>query len=341
MGPILIFDKSTLQSLNVDESVWLDAHYLVNITPLFFVETLSDLEKEIKNGRTAEDIVGNLAEKTPTGGRPNVHHESLCIAELLGNSVTMDGRPVVGGGKPVFSGDKSGIVFDQAPEIDALHRWEQKQFLEIERKVAKGWRKALSNLDLDSLYQLGKIAIAQHNRPKNLREVKILADSLIRKPNSRFVRNLLPYLIPEDFKEVIKKLLNNTGNISLMTYAPYTAHVLTVDLFFCIALGANLIARTRPSHKIDMAYLYYLPFCMVFTSNDNLHIKTAPLFMNDKQVFVRGVDLKSDLAKLDKHYSALPQKIKDRGVISFAAYPPTEGDFLVANLWDKLMSPSW
>lgn len=45
VGPILIFDKSTLQSLNVDESVWLDAFYLPNITPLFFIETLADLEK--------------------------------------------------------------------------------------------------------------------------------------------------------------------------------------------------------------------------------------------------------------------------------------------------------
>lgn len=26
MGPILIFDKSTLQSLNMDESVWLEQH---------------------------------------------------------------------------------------------------------------------------------------------------------------------------------------------------------------------------------------------------------------------------------------------------------------------------
>ncbi len=54
VGPILIFDKSTLQSLSVDESVWLDAFYLSNITPLFFVETLADLEKEVATGRTPE-----------------------------------------------------------------------------------------------------------------------------------------------------------------------------------------------------------------------------------------------------------------------------------------------
>jgi hypothetical protein len=50
MGPITIFDKSALQSLSMDESVWLDAFFLVNIVPLFYVETLADLEKEVAEG---------------------------------------------------------------------------------------------------------------------------------------------------------------------------------------------------------------------------------------------------------------------------------------------------
>jgi hypothetical protein len=45
-GPILIFDKSTLESLSVDEAVLMDNFYLSNITPIFFVECLADLEKK-------------------------------------------------------------------------------------------------------------------------------------------------------------------------------------------------------------------------------------------------------------------------------------------------------
>jgi hypothetical protein len=56
LGPILIFDKSFLQSLNVDEAVWLDNFFLTVITPLFFVETLADLEKEVHRGRTPEQV---------------------------------------------------------------------------------------------------------------------------------------------------------------------------------------------------------------------------------------------------------------------------------------------
>jgi hypothetical protein len=44
-GPSLIFDKSSLESLNLDEAALLDHFYRSNITPLFFVECLADLEK--------------------------------------------------------------------------------------------------------------------------------------------------------------------------------------------------------------------------------------------------------------------------------------------------------
>lgn len=116
-GPIIIFDKSTLQSLSADESVWLDAFYRPNITPLFFVETLADLEKEVDGGRTPEQVVGNLAEKTPSMGLPNVHHLTLCISELLGQTVEMRRFPVISGGESVVSGGRKGIVFKEPPEM--------------------------------------------------------------------------------------------------------------------------------------------------------------------------------------------------------------------------------
>src|SRR5258708_37964758 len=85
MGPILIFDKSTLQSLNPDESVWLDNFFLTNITPLFYIETLADLEKEVRLGKTPEQAVGELAHKTPDmQSQANIHHMTLVWAELMG-----------------------------------------------------------------------------------------------------------------------------------------------------------------------------------------------------------------------------------------------------------------
>jgi hypothetical protein len=111
-------------------------------------------------------------------------------------------------------------------------------------------------------------------------------------------------------------------------------------LFFYLAIAADLISRARPSNKVDLAYLYYLPFCKVFTSNDSLHERMVPLFLRANQTFVKGTELKEDLAKLDQHYSRLPKEVKDRGLFHFAAYPPTDSSFLVTRLWDKHM-PRW
>jgi hypothetical protein len=65
MGPITLFDKSFLQSLSVDEAVLFDNFFLTNIAPIFFAETLADLEKAIKAGRTPDQEVGLIAVKTP------------------------------------------------------------------------------------------------------------------------------------------------------------------------------------------------------------------------------------------------------------------------------------
>ncbi len=78
MGPISLFDKSFLHSLHINDSVWFDNFYSANISPLFYIETLADLDKEMKGGKTAEQVVGIIASKTPERkGSPNVHHMDL------------------------------------------------------------------------------------------------------------------------------------------------------------------------------------------------------------------------------------------------------------------------
>ena len=50
MGPIALFDKSFLQSLSLDESVWFDHFFFVNVCPIFYGETLADLDKTVREG---------------------------------------------------------------------------------------------------------------------------------------------------------------------------------------------------------------------------------------------------------------------------------------------------
>ena len=101
---------------------------------------------------------------------------------------------------------------------------------------------------------------------------------------------------------------------ALREFAPYFRHTFGVDLFFHLAIAADHISRVRPKgkadNKVDIAYVYYLPFCHVFVSNDKLHKRVVPLFLREDQSFIVGEDLKADLQSLDTHFSQLHNLIR-------------------------------
>jgi len=138
VGPITLFDKSFLQSLSLDEAVWFDNFFTTNICPLFYVETLADLEKAVREGRTPEQEVGIIASKTPElHSSPNTFHGQLMMSNFFGHSIPMDGRIFKSGGHPVKADGKTGVVFDEPPGAMAFSRWQNGEFLEVERKFAK------------------------------------------------------------------------------------------------------------------------------------------------------------------------------------------------------------
>ena len=126
----------------------------------------------------------------------------------------------------------------------------------------------------------------------------------------------------------------------LTRHAPYVAHILTVEIFFQLALGAGLISAERASNRADIAYLFYLPFCHCFTSTDKLHRRCAPLFLRKDQEFIWGGDLKKDLRRLNDHYAQLPEETREAGILHFASRPDGTPSDLVIQLWDRHL-PSW
>jgi hypothetical protein len=343
-GPVLIFDKSSLESLNRDEAVWLDNFFVTNLTPLFFVETLADLEKQVRADRTAEQVVGDLAEKTPDlNSHPNIHHQELIKGELGGHwQIEMEGRPLVPGGQPMELEGRTGIVFRQSPEEEAFSRWQRREFLEIERTIAKAWRHALSKFDFEEVYRYYQNLFQIRPKPRTLTDAFKLSVEILDEGDKEAAFRSSLYLLgvhPEAQGSVLARWQANDCP-PLRLFAPYCRYVAGVDLFFYLALAADLIDRHRPSHKVDLAYLYYLPFCKVFTSKDNLHRRTVPFFLRPDQDFVWGEELKAELRRLDEHYSAFPEEIKAKGLFAFASHPPTDTSYLVTHLWDKHL-PSW
>jgi len=344
LGPITLFDKSALQSFNSDEALWFDNFYWTIISPLFFVETLADLSKEVAQGKTAEQLVGNIAYKMPEMGSFVVPaHWKLCLANLLGYPVEMQGRPPVGGGFTTQLAGQNATVYDLPPELSARERWQSRDFLGVERDFAQRWRTALSNMDLTSFYPILRSLGGGKAKPRNLEEARQWAGQMVRGDGRRYKTLNAAFemlTIPTDLRAQILKKWKDAGHPALDEFAPYVAYILTVDLFFYLSLGSGLISSQRPSNRVDVAYLYYLPFCSVFTSGDRLHQKITPFFLRKDQEFLWAPELKEDLGRLDAYYDAFPESVKAEGIMRFAPKPPTEGDYLTTKLWDKFL-PAW
>jgi hypothetical protein len=328
----------------MDESVWLEAFFLSNVTPLFYVETLADLEKEVAAGRTPESVVGTLAAKTPSNAAPNVHHRTLISGELIGGlDIEMSGRIHVGEGDVMQADDgRVGVHIDEFPEAAALLRWKNHEFLEIERAVAKAWRADLEAHDPDVMLARLRNVVPAGERVSDLADLKAVIDAFCERRDKAAVVLALEVLgLPYAAQILVLNRWQATYRRPLNIFAPYTTHVFKVALLYYLGIERGFISGERASNMIDVAYLYYLPFSMVFVSGDKLHARTAPLFLRDDQTYVNSTEFKAALSELDGYYDTLPNDIKELGVMAFAHYPPSDAENLVTHLWDRHMRSDW
>jgi hypothetical protein len=254
--------------------------------------------------------------------------------------VEMRRVPVRAGGTAVRNskGDV-GIIFDEAPEAKAFDRWQRGQFREVEREFAARYRKLLSASDHGATAKLAKQMLSIRDTPRNLGEALEIAKEVVHGIDQRFLTLKTAFTLlglpPGRFSKVQERWVR-LGRPRLPEFAPYAAHCLLVDVFFYIAVDKKLISPDRPSNRVDVAYLYYLPFTMAFISNDNLHRRVAPLFMTEDQVFVGGDELKRDLAALDAYFWSRPYEEREQGLFRLAGYPPDDDKFLTTRIWKQL-----
>jgi hypothetical protein len=302
---------------------------------VFYVETLGDLAKAATPRGPPEVIVRDIANKFPEwAGSPCIFHTQLAINDLLGNHVELRFQIPRPGGRPV----KSGVVFEQTPEEEAFRRWHNGQFHEVERLAAAHWRKTLSELDLIAIGREMRALGFTPTACRSLDEAKAIAEILVNgidRPYARLALAARFFDIPGYLHPQIAEAWRRSGKRTLPEFAAYAAYALTVELFFQIALGAGLIGGERPSNRTDIAYLFYLPFAMVFASSDKLHRRVAPLFLRPDQALVWAIDLKQSLKAVNDHFLQLPEEERERGISAFACAPPAGN--LVADLWDRFI----
>lgn len=339
MGPIALFDKSFLQLLTLDEACVFDALFSANIPPIFLAEVLADLAKAGKSSGQTKRFVASLAEKTPClHSYPNAFHFGLMRGELIGLKVEMSGRPHIHGGQFARSNKGIHIIHEKPPEMEALNRWEDGQFDYVEALFAKQWREQIEQIDLKEVAARVADADSFVGKIRNLSDARTRAEEYLNNPQHQI--SILKLLIEIlGFGSVRRRNIldrwTKSGRAPMSKFAPYCLYVLTVDIFFELALGKSMIGAHRPSNKIDMSYLYYLPFCQIFVSRDKLHKRVAPLFLRGDQEFVWGDDLKSSLFELVGVFSTYPESIKETGLMKFARTPPIEHSGAVTQLWDN------
>lgn len=232
------------------------------------------------------------------------------------------------------------MVFLATQEEEAVQRWVRREFLELEREIAKGWRRMLLGIDLNAMSKKVLDALGGHWRqPTSLEDARKLTDTIIDNIDPEWLLRLgLEILgLPEATEHVISDWIVHRRK-PLRQFRPYFLHMLSINIFFCLILPTQLLKNVKQSHQVDLAYLYYLPFCCVFTSRDNFHAQVAPLFLSPAQRFVHGDELKGDLKKLDEHYKRLPAEVREQGLYGFAAAPPPHPDeYLTTRLWNMYM----
>lgn len=235
----------------------------------------------------------------------------------------MTGQIALAGGIPVNTDGKNNVVFKESPESASFGRWQAGQFEDIEREFAHGWRVDLANLDLAALAARARRYGRDLTACKQIEDCRNVALSLIDEVSGDLQLALACELINMSVDEMAaaKEAWQAAGKASLKEFAPYAHYVLSIQMFFDIALATGKISSERPSNFNDMAYLYYLPFCHVFVSSDKLHRTCAPLFMREGQQFIWGQDLKLDLRRHNEFLLSLPEEVRDLGLIKLSPKP--------------------
>jgi hypothetical protein len=299
MGPTLLLDKSAFQALSREEMNLVGRYFLWNRIRILFWEILGDLHKQTKidSPRKESSI---LADKVNiVDSIENVDASVLCQGNLYGAEVIMDGRPIENASCHNIDGHLCGYV-DEVPFCNLIHRWQRGEFTEDDALLAGIWKKDIKYLDPNGYREwLLKYHIIIP-RCNSLSELHLEIENLVRNihiQNAFLDMLMIHFGFDANTRNEIRSRVNN-DRYPFQVMAPYAFYCLRVFALFLGGIVCDLTTR-RMTDRIDLEYLFYLPFCNVFSSNDTFHKKLAPLLMKADQIFLSGDDLRCALKEME------------------------------------------
>jgi hypothetical protein len=338
---LLIFDKSFLQMLSSDEVSELSLYFKFVGTPLLIREIISDLKKHPKDRRLPEQVVSALASKMwKAHGLQPAGFRKLCIASLCCVfDVPMFGQvPVDPDAPSVFVTDSGkGVIYDSAFEQEMWQRWEYGDFTADDTQSAAAWRAGVQSINLHAVGKQWKEFTQEHfgvarNLPELIALVNAMLDNFDKKVQFKLLVMLIAFLDVSTPAAQWAVMLFDAGLMGrVKDLCPYAASVLRLYLTFIGGLGRGFVGP-RPSHYIDLQYLFYVPFCMVFVSSDKFHREMWPATAGEN-TFVWGPDLKDELQQRIEMQSTMTEQEKEQQRLP--SFPKELQDSPIHRVWQK------
>lgn len=345
MGPTLLLDKSSLQALNPKEVMFLYKHYTVVIPPILIFEIVADLKKKTEEESEMKRLVSILAKKlSGLDSSINVDYRTLLLANLFGQEIHMQRLPLVAGAqlKRTRMG-KEFIFVDEDPVMEVIQNWQQGVFSPREETFAEVWRTMPNEVGIEEFKQQARNIVKGMHRPKNISELSVIVDSHISDPEARnqmmCLSSMLGLLVAtQGVRDAVFRRWHDSRSPQLEKFAPYAWHCFRASYLAHFAMVLDFVP-TLSTNLFDLEYLFYSPFCMVFSSGDRFLARLAPEILGSDQTFVHSDDLKGDLKWLVDEWEGLGELEKHDRALNFGSYPPLNPESLAHRLWQRYMRP--
>jgi hypothetical protein len=333
-GPKIIFDKSFLHRLKAEHLFELDIFFDIIPAPILKMEILADLSKPETPKTDWVSVVKSLCRKMARSGIELVHYRSAALTELAdGQKIPMNGALLIDLGAPhVTACGNGGIHIDGRQVQSEWRRWAEGNFTDEERQAGAKLRGEINALDMSAIQRLRKSMSPLYAHCKTSEAViedvrAFIDDPTPDKQDLVFGLTMSNLGIPHADQPVIRRRLSQTRAKTLREGAPYAAS-LTQVFFAWIALQARGFHGQRKSDICDLEYLFYAPFCKVFTSCDRLH-KILWNAATTTAIWCDGFELLVDLAIRAELRKNDPERVK-------GPYPiPLEGS-VITRIFEQL-----
>lgn len=345
-GPNTIIDKSFLQMLNPEEVFEFSLYFRPVILPVLIREIISDLKKEPSANTVPRKVVKTLATKLGNvHGMIPLNFRKAATINLLTGDIPMTGQIPVDVDAPNvhISRDGRGLLYDSAPEQKIWDRWAAGDFNTTDEQSASMWRDGIQKIRLDRVRDDWKAFAREHfdsanDIPSLVKGVDTLFADFDPATQREILQTTLDLLrVTPPYRRVIL-MLSNAGLIPrLGDLAPYAASVARLAFVFVVGLGRGFIGP-RPSHYLDLQYLFYAPFANVFVSSDKFH-RDLWVAASGRNTFVWGPDLKADLANRIAIWKHKTDEQKKEHAEEYRGYPVEIAGSPITEIFKKYLRP--